>query len=290
MIALQHWSLPPFAIALLAVLVLHERGVRRLQRGPGDGRCRLDADHQAWLARAGLAWAALLWISPLGYWARELLFARVGLELGLAFFAAPLVVLGAPWMPLVVALRRRPPPVTAPAAPRPAPLGPVAALTLWLASFLVWTVPPVLDPSVTSATLRDLEAACYLVAGVLLWMQVVGSHPFSPRATLLSQVALIAVVLGICWSDGAAMVFSRTVWYRSFAGGSGSPFSRVVDQGLAGGLTWVGPLLPFGVAAMWIFATWIDHADDEWELHWGAGGHRRSDALELRVGGAEANE
>lgn len=288
MIALEHWSLPPFAVALLVVLALHERGLRRVRNAGGDGRSPLDAGRQAWLGRAGLAWATLLWASPLGYWAHDLLFARVGLELGLAFFAAPLIVLGAPWLPLAAAVgRARPTP--SPGGSRATPLRPVTATALWLASFFAWNVPAVLDPTVTSAALRDLEAACFLGAGVLLWMQIVGSHPFSNRGSLFSQVGLICGVLGVCWADGAAMVFARNVWYRSFAGGPGT-VSRVGEQGIAGALTWVAPLLPFAVAAMWLFATWIDRDESDWELHWEAGGHRRPGTAEdMRVGGPETS-
>lgn len=290
MIVLQHWALPPFAAGLLVVLALHERGLRRLRRHGGDGRPPGAAARQARLARAGLGWAALLWISPLGYWSHELIFARTSLDLGLACLAAPLIVLGAPWRAVAAGARRGTP--APPGEPsQPAPLGAVTVLGLWLAVFIAWNIPGLLDPTVTSAPLRNLEAACYLAAGTLLWMHIVGSHPFSPRLGPLPRVGLILGVLGPCWIDGAAMIFARNVWYRAFAGGPGTPFSRIMDQSMAGGITWVLPLLPLGITAMWCFAAWLDGEEEEWELHWDGGGHRRSaTAEELRVTGPEPSQ
>lgn len=282
MMALQHWMLRPLALLLLAALAGHELGVVRLRRRRCDGRAPLDATRQAWLLRAGLAWGVLTVVSPLGYWSRQLLFARVSLDLSFACVVAPLVALGAPWRPLAAGLSigrvadgaaREARPAAAGAATRPAPIGPVGAIVLFLGSFLVWHIPAVADPTVSSEGLRLLEMACYLATGTVLWMQLVGSHPFEPAWPPLPRVGLITIVLGTGWVVGAAMVFTGSLWYPSFAGGPGTPLSRTMEQSLAGAITWVLPLLPFGPAAFWGFSEWIDRDEAEWQLHWQPGRH-----------------
>lgn len=273
---LTHWSAPPLAWALLALLAVHERGVRRL-RPEGDGRDSANARRQAWLTRLALGWGAVCLASPLGFWSHGVLSLRAGLDLDFGCVVAPLLVLGAPWRPLVTGMTGEPP--KAAAATAPAPVGPMAAGTVALAGFLAWHLPWLQDPTVHSAALRDLELASYLVAGVLLWLQIVGSHPFTPAWEPLQRITLIVAVLAECWIDGAAMIFGRTVWYPAFSHGPGAPLSPSMDQGLAGAITWVLPLFPFIAAAFWCFSEWIERDEADWELHWD-GGHVHPAAIE----------
>lgn len=257
---LEHWTVPPLAVALAVALAVHEYGRRRLR---GDGRTARDARRQAWLLRAGLGFGILMLVSPLGYWSHALLPARAGIDLGFSCVVAPLVVLGAPWPALAAAApgrgpdgRRRPP-------VRAAPVGPAAAVLVFLGVLLAWQVPAVLDPSVRIPALWSVQIGCYLVAGVLLWLQLVGSHPFSPAWDAAWRLGLLGAALAGSWLTGVALVINSGVRYPAFEPG---PIGRVMDQGLAGAIACVLPLIPFGIATFWCFTRWLGDDEDDGRL------------------------
>ena len=245
-------------------MILHERGRRRLaQGGPG-------AAAQEWSFRAGVVVAALMWVSPAGYWAGRELFARSGQDLVLAFVAAPMIVLGGPWLALAAGVSRRGPAALEVARRSPAwrVMGsPVTVTVAFLAGFWVWHVPAVLDAAATSSLLHGLEGACYLVTGLALWGQLVGSHPFSPPLDNLGRVSVVTVALVGCFLPAAAMVFVDRTWYPAFRHLPGAALSVGADQGMAAGLTWVLPVTSLGVVALWTLTAWLNHdQDDDWRL------------------------
>lgn len=269
MIALEHWTVPPLAVVLVLTLAAHEYGRRRLARLGGEHRTARAARRQAWLLRTGLGWGVLMLVSPLGYWSHALLPARAGLVLGFSCLVAPLVVLGAPWTAFAAAIaatrrpsRRGPDGENRPPG-RPAPAGPVAATAVFLGALLVWQVPAVLDPSAGSAALWSVQIACYLAAGILLWLQLVASHPFEPGLDPARRLGLLAAAQSGCWLAGVALVISARVRYPAFAPG---PIGRLLDQNLAGAITCVLPLLPFGIAVFWCFTEWLGRDEDDGRL------------------------
>lgn len=263
---LAHWTAPSVCYALAATLACHEFGRIRLSRRGGDGRPPWESARQAWLFRTAIGWGIVMLVSPLGYWSHRLLFARVGLDLALACISAPLVVLGAPWLALASAAGRSVPVRRSRglgAAERPAPFGPIAGIVVFLGTFAVWQIPAVLDASVGSGALWALQQACYLAAGAALWLQLVGSWPFVPRWDPVGRLALMVAALWGPWIGGVAMILAGHVRYPAFAGGPGTPLSKAMDQGVAGAVTCVLPLVPLGLALMWCFSDWLRRDEDE---------------------------
>jgi putative membrane protein len=262
---LAHWAFVAVPVVTGAVaLLLHQRGCHRVVGSvPG-------AVAQEWSYRAGVAGAVMLWVSPAGYWAGRELFARMGQDLVLAFVVAPMIVLGGPWAKLAAGISPRGP--GALQAARRSPVwrvvaSPVTALVGFLACFWVWHLPPVLDAAATSSLLHGLEGASYLVTGLALWGQLVGSHPFSPRLDNLGRVSLVAVALIGCFLPAAAMVFVNKTWYPAFRHLPGAVLSVGADQGMAAGLTWVLPVTSLGVVTLWTLTAWLNHdQDDDWRL------------------------
>lgn len=276
MIVLEHWGLGPVSAALLVLGALHEQGRLRLRRwGVVErSRTRRDSSRQAWLFRLGIAWGVVTLVSPLGYWSHELLFARMSLALSFACLVAPLVVLGAPWSALAAGLglhprwqgSQAPSARTKEPTRRFVPGGPLVALAAYAGLLGIWQVPGILDPSVGSSALWALELICDLTAGSLLWLQLVGSHPFEPRWDPAARVVLVACSLWVTLIIGVAMVITHSAIYPAFRGGPGTPLSRVMDQGVAGAITWVLPLITLGTAALWCFSEWLRRDEEEWRL------------------------
>lgn len=265
-----HLVLQPVGLLLLAALWVHERGRRRL--GP-DGRRHVDERRQTWLFRLGAGLGAAGLFSPLAHYAADDLFARTLLEVLLGWTAAPLVVLGAPWQALRAGLGTDPGRLGAPPPPEAARssvarvVGPLAGVGTYLAVLWCFHVPAIEDATVHSLALRSIELACVLVAGVLLWTQLVASWPYRPGWEPLGRIALVAASLAGTWVLAAPLVYSSHSWYPAFTTGPTAMLSTVARQALAGGALWALPAIPLGVFTFWCFAEWLKRDnEDEWRL------------------------
>jgi len=99
---LQHWSFDPFLLAVVLVAAVHARGLRRHV----GAIARSGRAVRPWIGQAVLWWAGLLVLlvavmSPVDFWSETHLTAHVVQHILLAFVAPPLIVLGAPWVPLL---------------------------------------------------------------------------------------------------------------------------------------------------------------------------------------------
>lgn len=280
--------LQPVALVLAALLVLHAVGGTRTAggaapttppegAGPPAGAGRPGTDparrrrREARLFRLGAGLGVVLLCSPLEHYAVGNLFARALVDTGLAFVVAPLVVLGAPWERLAAALGR-PLPLPSGAASGATGLslpvvGPLAGVGVYLATLWIFHIPAVIDATVGSLPLRSFQLACLLTGGVLLWGQLVASHPFRPPWQPLGRVALIAATLAGIWVLAAPLVYSSASWYPAFTTGPTSILSVADRQAIAGAVLWALPTVPLGIAAFWCFAEWLGRDDeDEWRL------------------------
>ena len=264
---IEHWGASPVALAAGALgALLYEKGRKRLSYPPRPG--------QAWLFRCGLAVAVLTVTSPLGYWSGLDASSRATEDVLLAYLAAPLVVLGAPWLALAEGVkgggaswfenllaRSRATKVWSVAS------SPICALALFSAVFLVWWVPAVVGACARSSMLHGVELASSFLAAMPLWGQVVGSHPFSPRLDLASRTWVILAWLAVPFVVGVAMVFSNAAWYPAYRQVRGAYLSGVADQSIAGGVIWVFPSISLSVVLFWVLVTWLNRdSDDDWQL------------------------
>lgn len=264
--------LQPVAVVLAALAAVHARGRRHLA-GLDPHRAQEERrEGRLFLLGTGLAAAVLC--SPLERFAVDNVFAGALVEVTLAFVAAPLVVLGAPWRALAAGLGRR---LGGRDAGEPwtreggragaSDALPLLALASYLAAIWVFHVPAVLDATVHSLALRSVELAWFLVAGVLLSSQLVGSHPYRPAWQPLGRVALVAAILAGSMVLAAPMAFSSANWYPALATGPTAVVSAVNRQAIAGAVLWALPAIPLGAATFWCFTEWLRRdEDDEWRL------------------------
>jgi putative membrane protein len=193
----------------------------------------------------GLLLVVLALVPPLGHYARLYIWVRSIQDLLLAFIAPALIVVGAPWEAL---------------ARRPARSGgrwlarPVATVVAFNAIWLGSHVTALYDLAASNATFRYLESACYLGAGIMFWLQLIGSRASSPplrRLALLVGTAAADTVLGM------VLVFGSAVVYPAYRGASHHALSVVSDQQVAGAVLWMG-VLPALIAALALINGWLD--------------------------------
>ena len=258
--ALASWSVPAWPTLLLLLTgLVYGRGWRRL--------ARLRPTHfPRW--RLGAFWAGLatLWIavaSPLDAFGGLLLSAHMVQHLLFMTVAPPLLLLGAPLLPLLRGLPRAAvretlgPFLASPAVERlgRALMHPAAGLLAMTAAMWAWHVPAAYELALRSPAWHEVEHACFLAGGILFWWPVVQPWPSRPRWPAWSiPLYLLAGDLANT-ALAAVLTFSERVLYPSYAV---APrlfgLSALQDQALAGVLMWVPGSLAFLVPAVVIAA------------------------------------
>jgi putative membrane protein len=270
----SHWSANAAVLAVgLAVVVVHLAGLLGLRADARRGGAALPDGlaREAIAFYSGLLLAALALLSPLGYWSGRFIWIRVLQDIVLGVYAPPLIVLGAPWLVLWRGLGRTArPAATAAAAPVPPRLRswPVAVTALFIVVWCGWYVPALYDAGVHHPAVLAAQAITTMGAGLLLWLQLIGSRPHRPqfgplyRVMLLAAIVLCGTILGMVLSFGANVIYPT---YRGV--GSHHLLSVVFDQQAGGSELWVLVLVPYLIAGIALLIRWLNDEESEALAH-----------------------
>lgn len=251
------WSLDVSVVAGLVVLaVAYAAGTRDVWRAAGRGRA-LPYGRAACFAAGWLTLVVAL-VSPVDALAEGLFAAHMVQHLLLVLVAGPLLVLGAPLLPLLRSVPAGPRRALATAwnrsglrrlvagrATRPAVAWTAATLVLWL-----WHVPVAYEAALAHDVVHALEHATLLGTGILFWWVVLAP----PGLRRLESVPAVLYLAGAAIQGaalGALLLFSTTPWYETQSGAAAAwGLSALEDQQLAGAIMWVPPALIYlGFAA-----------------------------------------
>lgn len=247
----QHWSFDPFLFVVIAMVTLNEVGLARLRRRSVPERTRRRRISSCSFY-AGLVVLLVAVQSPIDYWASDYFFVHMFEHLLIGFFAPILIVVGAPWVPLMhgfpVSVRRkvgRAVLLGAWAAPLRA-LGrfvanPWFALVSFNAVMVIWHFPVLFDAAETNQAIHIwLMHSSFFVTGVLFWLQIIPSHPFRLRTSLLWQGgAIIGTNVMMFVLAMALSIFTSTSWYDVYAHIPGVTLSPFADQQIGAAILWV---------------------------------------------------
>jgi len=253
---LQNWS-SPLALDVILILTgfIYVRGWFRM-------RAVSAALIPPWRLAAFLAGIASVWVamgSPLAAFDELLLSVHMAQHLLLMTIAPPLILLGAPALPLLQGL----PPSVARNA-----VGPVLrwrfvkwfghAIThpafCWLAatlSLIVWHIPAVFDLALRFTWLHVIEHASFFLSGLLFWWPVVQPWPSIARWPRWSiPLYLFCATLPCDVLSGFLVFCDRTVytWYLSVPRIFELP--PLQDQQFAAALMWVSVTVIFLIPAV----------------------------------------
>ena len=238
--ALRPWTMT--ALALTALVYVRGWYALRAQMPERFGTLQLAA------FLGGLAALLLAIASPLDAFASLLLTVHMVQHLLLTMIAAPLLLLGAPQIPL---LRGLPAPVARAvfgpflASPELRAVGrtlthPVVTLLVFVSTTTAWHLPALYELALRSDGWHSFEHACFLVAALLFWWPVIVPWPSEaqwPRWAMLPYL-LAADVSNTALS--ALFSFSEVVLYPTY---ERAPrlwaSSALADQSAAGALMWV---------------------------------------------------
>lgn len=252
---LHEWSLPLVPLISLSIaLVLYLRGwlaahVTRSRELP------------AWRMACFVCGVLSLWIalaSPIDALDDYLLAAHMIQHFILMSIAPPLIVLGAPVVPLLRGLPRIVVRGLRPVFQAQWVHAIVRAMThpvfAWIAmnvAYLGWHVPAMFELTFRSERIHDFEHLCFLATSVLFWWVVLGPWPARarwPRWAMIPYL-LSADVLNTVLS--ATLTFAGKVLYPSYAEAPRVCFlSPLKDQVAAGAEMWVLNSLVFLIPAV----------------------------------------
>jgi cytochrome c oxidase assembly factor CtaG len=294
----SHWSdNVAVIVGCLVIAAVHLAGVRGMV---ADAR-RAGTAAVAGLAReliafdSGLAVVLLALVSPVAYWSREFIWVRSLQDLLLAVVAPPLIVLGAPWLPLrrglsfwrsgqapAAAADAAGPDSAGPDTARPGAVGygasrirpqrpargwlswPVAVTALFTVIWCGWHVPVLYDGALRHPVVFAAEVVSYLGVGVAFWLQLIGSRPLTPQFGPLQRVMLIAGTVVTSTILGMVLGFGANVIYPAYRGVGGHHLLTVVaDQQVGGAIMWVLVLPSYIIAGVSLLLRWLNEEESE---------------------------
>jgi putative membrane protein len=259
LVAHAAWSAPPTVLgpAVLALLFFTYGWLRLRRRGRSD----LADWKRAALFGGGLLVVLAGLISPIHtlgeehlLWVHMLQHVLIG-DLGIALIVAavrgPLLVFMLP--PRVLGPVARDRDVRAIASFL---LRPKVAFGLWAVNLAVWHVPSLYIDAVLHPWLHDLEHACWMLAGLLVWTLLI--DPASQRRlTTAGRIAMGAAMFGAGQVLTSVLVFSFHPLYPIYRGAYG--FSALTDQKLAGIVMMGEQLLVLGTFAYLLLRDRVRH-------------------------------
>lgn len=223
---------------------------------------------------AGLVAIIIALESPIDTWALTYLWAHMVQHALLIFVAAPLLLFGAPLMPLLRAIpldarrsslrwlmtNRRPRRVALAighgiASPR-------GVWLLFVGDYLAWHVPALYDLALRDQGIHDIEHLLFLGTALLFWAQIIPSAPLRPRLGFAAQ-ALFTITAGFALQTvEMVLTYSGSPFYAHYAEvqRSTGAISALVDQTSAGALMGAIGTAIFGTVFMVLLWCWFDQA------------------------------
>jgi cytochrome c oxidase assembly factor CtaG len=229
-------------VILVLLVCVYSRGWFRLQRAS-------PISFPPWRVVAFVAGLFSLWIalgSPLAALDHQLLTVHMMKHLLLMTVGAPLILLGAPAMPLLcglpkwfvrlsVLLRSRTPPWLGHFFSNP--------VFCWLAgtaAVIAWHIPTLFQLGLSSNTWHILENACFLSAGLLFWLPIIRTGPREAKGLQWSMPLYLFLGTLPCDILSAFLTFCGRVVYPSYVSAARIwNLSPLQDQECAGALMWV---------------------------------------------------
>jgi putative membrane protein len=253
------------ALALTASAAVYATGVVRLWRHAGVAHGVRRSNVLAFAAGLGALVVALL--SPLDTLSDVLFSAHMGQHEILMLVAAPLVIMGKPWLTAAWAL-----PASlrvsalslgqAPALRRPfrAVTGPITILVLHALALWIWHVPRLFEGALHNEAVHALQHFCFFVTAALFWWTLVhGRYGRGGYGAGVLFVFITGMHSGIL---GALLTFAGRLWYPTHdARTSAVGQDPLADQQLAGLIMWIPAGVILMVLGLALLAAWLGEAE-----------------------------
>jgi putative membrane protein len=247
----SHWSFDPMILVVLATIAAHEVGLKRLSEHSRPERTRRRR-RKAHVFYGALALLVITVTSPIDYWASDYFYVHMLEHVLLAFGVPMMIVIGAPWLPLMFALpvstrRRVGRFIYLSASARSLRVigrfirSPWVGLVSFNAVMILWHIPYWFELAERNGFVHVwLMHGSFLVTGVLFWLQVLPSAPLkAAKGAIWQSGAILGTNVVMTLLAMSMSFFSSTSWYPSYAHIAGVTFSPYADQQLGAAILWV---------------------------------------------------
>jgi cytochrome c oxidase assembly factor CtaG len=232
---------------------------RRARRLAGEGRPV--PRWRQWCFAGGLLVLLVAMSTPLGVLSDKLLVAHMVEHLLIGDIAALLIVLGLTG-PMIAPLLR----IGAIARLRVL-THPLVAVPVWAIDLYVWHIPALYQAALRSEGIHALEHACFLLAGIAMWMALLGPLPKPAWFGNLARLGYIIAVRLIGSVLGNIMLWSHTIFYPYYLSHEAAyGISPLQDQIDAGAVMMIeGSILTILLFA-WLFMRAASQSEERQEL------------------------
>jgi cytochrome c oxidase assembly factor CtaG len=247
----DNWSYDPFMIVVGVIVVLHEIGLHHLK-----GRSRVDRTRQrrqrSFAFYGGLVMLLLAVDSPIDYWASYYFFVHMIEHILIMFFAPILIVIGAPWLPLVHAFPVKVRRVVGRAVLLGTWARPLRSIGRFLSRgavavvvfnivMILWHIPTLFDLAEQNQSVHIwLMHSSFFIAGVFFWLQIIPSYPIKPKLSSVGQIKAIVSTNVVMFVMAMALsVFSDHSWYSAYNHLPGVSLPPFADQQIGAAILWV---------------------------------------------------
>ena len=233
----------PPVVAAIAYLALYGRRARTLSR---EGRPV--ARWRAVSFVSGVLLMLVVQVGPLDTLADEVLFAHMIQHLVIGDLASLLIVLGLTGPVLAPLLRIR---WTRPLRVLAHPL---VALALWAVDLYAWHLPVLYQLAVRHDLVHALEHACFLWAGTLLWLGLIGPLPKPAWFNGWGRLGYVIAVRFIGGVLGNVLLWTQQVIYPVYnASDAARGLNPLSDQNIAGGVMMIEEIILTILLLGWLF-------------------------------------
>jgi cytochrome c oxidase assembly factor CtaG len=259
------WDLSPWLlIPTLAIALVYARGWWQLQRRAPH---RFNSSHLV-AFYAGLVTILIALLSPLDAFAGWLLTVHMIQHLLLMMVAPPLILYGAPYMPLLFGL---------PNELLKEGVGPLLSWRLlrrmarfishpifcWSAfvfTNIAWHLPPMYELALRSPGWHQVEHECFLATALLFWWPVIQPWPWVSSTPRWTTIVYLFLADFQNTALSAFFVFYERVLYPSYQSAPRlTDMTALEDQAAAGAIMWVVGsiffLVPVGLVTIGILST-----------------------------------
>ncbi len=268
------WSVElPVVLPVLLSGWLYWSGRRRTAPAGGGGGRR----GRGWRPAAfyaGLAVLLLALESPIDLLSQSLFWMHMIQHMLLLLVAAPLLVAGAPWLPVWQGL---PGPVRRWLGPRAAPFlqsglgrrlgraatAPLVGLGLFAGDLWAWHLPVLFDLTLRNELVHHVEHISFVGVGLLYWATVIDSPPLVPRLAAPARIGALFGGILACWVLAILLAIAPGPLYAPYARLADRPGggSALADQRLGAGIMWAPSMIPFDIMLTVLVRQWLADED-----------------------------
>ena len=263
------WSLEPLVLFLVGLLgVMYIRG----WRGIRPVKVRVITPLRAAAFLSGLFLLLLVLISPLDALGARLFAFHMTQHMLLTHVAVPLILLGAPVLPILrgmgYGIRRVTivPLARSEIARRVFHVAqhPLFSLAVFVGCIWAWHVPAMYTAALTNDLAHIAQHGTFIGFAALFWWSIIDPTPLPGRLPYLARLVMVVLALSLTFPLAAMLTFSAAPWYEPYV--TQAPLwglDAMTDQQIGGLIMWVGGIAPYFIAIAGLFAVAVRHDEEE---------------------------